>query len=175
MAFTLEQQKKIDLVRIYCGDTETSPFYPVLTDEEIGSILEYRGWDVKKGISDCAIAASMQFAQMTYRERTGDIEVWNNVSLQYQKALQDLIADNNIGSLGVGLKPYFGGISWCEVGKINNNPDQVRSSLTWESHTIPMIGGASTPGQMWLDQNYANIWPQLRNPSPPYAIIVGDI
>ena len=37
-----------------------------------------------------AIAAAMQFAQMTYRERTGDIEVWNNVSIQYQKALQDL-------------------------------------------------------------------------------------
>ena len=173
MAFTLEQQKKISLTRIYIGDTSTSPFYPVLTDEEIGSILEYRGWDVKKGIRDCAISASMQFAQMTYRERTGDIEVWNNVSLQYQKALQDLINDNNILSLGVGLMPYFGGISWCEVGKINSNPDQVRNALTWESHTVPMIGGAATPGQMWLDQNYASIFPGLRAPNPPYAIIVG--
>ena len=172
MAFTLEQQKKVSLVRIYCGDTETSPFYPVLTDEEIGSILEYRGWDVKKGIRDAAISASMQFAQMTYRERTGDIEVWNNVSIQYQKALQDLIADNNIGSLGVGLMPYFGGISWCEVGKINGNPDQVRNALTWESHTIPMVGGTSTPGQMWMDQNYSKLYPMLVNSGAPYAVII---
>ena len=172
MAFTLEQQQKISLTRIYIGDTYTSPFYPVLTDEEIGSILEYRGWDVKKGIRDCAISASMQFAQMTYRERTGDIEVWNNVSLQYQKALQDLINDNNILSLGVGLMPYFGGISWCEVGKINSNPDQVRNALTWESHTIPMVGGTSTPEQMWMDQNYHKLFPMLVPNGAPYAVIV---
>lgn len=161
-AFTLEQQQKISLTRIYIGDTYTSPFYPVLTDEEIGSILEYRGWDVKKGIRDCAISASMQFAQMTYRERTGDIEVWNNVSLQYQKALQDLINDNNILSLGVGLMPYFGGISWCEVGKINSNPDQVRNALTWESHTVPQIAGATTSTQTFLDEHYKREFP----PSP---------
>ena len=172
MSYTPEQQQKIFLVRLYIADTPTSPFYQIFTDDEIGSILAYRGWNLQKAIRDCAIAASMQFAQMTYRERTGDIEVWNNVSLQYQKALQDLISDTNIGSLGVGLKPYFGGISWCEVGKISGNPDQVRSALTWESHTVPTIGGVSSPGQMWLDQNYATILPWLRNPSPPYAIVV---
>ena len=159
MAFTLEQQKKIDLVRIYIGDTETSPFYPVLTDEEIGSILEYRGWDVKKGIRDSAISASMQFAQMTYRERTGDIEVWNNVSLQYQKALQDLINDKSITTLDIGLMPYFGGISWCKVGEINSNSDQVRSSLTWDSHTVPQIAGATTSTQTFLDEHYKREFP----------------
>ena len=173
MSYTPEQEKKIMLVRLYCGDTESSPFYPIFTDEEIGAILEYRNWNLQKAIRDCAISASMQFAQMTYRERTGDIDVWNNVSLQYQKALQDLINDNNIGSLGTGLMPYFGGISWCEVGKINGNSDQVRSSLTWESHTIPQIGGAATPAQMWLDQNYKTIFPGIGNPAmPPFAIIV---
>lgn len=172
MVFTPEQQKKIDLVRIYIGDTQSSPFYQIFTDEEIGSILEYRDWNLQKAIRDCAIAASMQFAQMTYRERTGDIEVWNNVSLQYQKALQDLIDDNNILSLGNGIKPYFGGISWCEAGRINGNPDQVRSALTWESHTVPQIGGATTVGQEWLDQNYRSIFPGWNNPLVPGVIII---
>ena len=173
MAYTPEQQKKISYVRLMIGDTPSSPFYPIFEDDEIASILENYNWDVRKAVRVAAISASMQFAQMTYRERTGDIEVWNNVSLQYQKALQDLINDNSIGSLGTGLMPYFGGISWCEVGKINGNPDQVRSSLTWESHTIPQIGGAATPAQMWLDQNYKTIFPGIGNPvMPPFAIIV---
>lgn len=172
MAFTPEQEKKIYLARLYIADTETSPFYQIFTDEEIGSILEYRDWNLQKAIRDLAIAASMQFAQMTYRERTGDIEVWNNVSLQYQKALQDLINDNNILSLGNGIKPYFGGISWCEAQKINGNPDQLRSGLTWESHTIPTVGGTSTPGQMWLDQNYKSLFPGWNNPSTSAVIFI---
>lgn len=172
MAFTPEQQTKINLVRLYIGDTPSSPFYQIFTDEEIGSVLEYRGWNLQKAIRDLAIAASMQFAQMTYRERTGDIEVWNNVSLQYQKALQDLINDNNILSLGSGIMPYFGGISWCEVGKINGNPDQVRNALTWEAHTVPMLGGTSSPGQMWMDQNYSKLYPMLVPNGAPYAVII---
>lgn len=154
-----EKAKKIYAVRIFIGDTPTSPFYQIFTDEEIESVLEGYNWNLRKSIRAMAIAASMQFAQMTYRERTGDIEVWNNVSIQYQKALQDLISDTSIATLGEGLMPYFGGISWCKVGEINGNPDQVRSSLTWESHTIPLIGGATSPGQMWLDQNYSALFP----------------
>lgn len=157
--YTEQELKKIAFVRLMIGDTPTSPFYPIFEDDEIASVLENYNWDVKKAIRSMAIAASMQFSQMTYRERTGDIEVWNNVSLQYQKALQDLINDNSIGSLGTGLMPYFGGISWCEVGKINSNPDQVRSALTWESHTVPLIGAAATPEQIWLDQNYSSLFP----------------
>ena len=171
MAFTPEQQAKINLVRLYIGDTPSSPFYQIFTDEEIGSILEYRGWNLQKAIRDLAIAASMQFAQMTYRERTGDIEVWNNVSMQYQKALQDLINDNNILALGNGIMPYFGGISWCEVGKINGNPDQVRSSLTWESHTVPQIAGATTSTQTFLDEHYKREFPPSSISGVPVVIV----
>ena len=168
-----EKEKKVSTVRIFIGDTPSSPFYPIFSNEEIESVLENYNWNVKKAIRSMAIAAAMQFAQMTYRERTGDIEVWNNVSIQYQKALQDLINDNSIATLGEGLMPYFGGISWCKVGEINSNPDQVRSSLTWESHTIPLLGGATTPSQMWLDQNYKSLFPGIV-PSPPLAIVVVD-
>lgn len=153
MSYTPEQEKKISLVRLYIGDVQNSPFYPIFTDEEIGSVLEYRSWNLQRSIRDCAISASMYFAQLPSRERVDVLEEWNTVAQQYQKALQDLIDDSNILSLGNGIKPYFGGISWDEVGKINSNPDQVRSSLTWESHTIPLTAGATSPKQMWLDTN----------------------
>lgn len=171
-SYTPEQQKKIDYVRLMIGDTPSSPFYQIFTDDEIASILENYNWNVKKAIRAAAIAAAMQFAQMSYRERTGDIEVWNNVSIQYLKALEKLIDDNSIATLGEGLKPYFGGISWCEVGKINSNPDQVRNILTWESHTVPELGGAATDGQMWLDQNYKDLFPGFYGPGFPSVIIV---
>lgn len=171
MAFIPEQQSKINLTRLFCGDTVSSPFYPIFTDEEIGSILEYYNWDLKKGVRATAISASMQFAQMTYRERTGDIEVWNNVSLQYQKALQDLINDKSITTLDIGLMPYFGGISWCKVGEINNNPDQVRSSLTWESHTVPQIAGATTSTQTFLDEHYKREFPPSPISGVPVVIV----
>ena len=151
MAFTEEQQKKISLVRLYTGDVAASPFYPIFSDEEIGSILESQGWNLKKGIRWTAISASMYFAQLPSRERVDVLEEWNTVAQQYQKALQDLISDNSIGSLDNGLMPYFGGISWDEVGKIVSNPDQVRSTLTWESHTVPLAAGVASPKQVWLD------------------------
>ena len=151
MAYTEEQQKKIDLVRLYIGDVSSSPFYPIFSDDEIGSILEFRRWNVKKGIRDTAISASMYFAQLPSRERVDVLEEWNTVAQQYQKALQDLISDNSVMSLDDGIMPYFGGISWEQISKINSNPDQTRSSLTWESHTVPLAAGVASPKQEWLD------------------------
>ena len=151
MAYTEEQQKKIDLVRLYIGDVPSSPFYPIFSDDEVGSILEFRGWNVKKGIRDTAISASMYFAQLPSRERVDVLEEWNTVAQQYQKALQDLISDNSVMSLDDGIMPYFGGISWEQISKINSNPGQTRSSLTWESHTIPLSAGVASPKQEWLD------------------------
>lgn len=133
MAYTPEEEKKIQQVRLLIGDTPSSPFYPLFQDEEIGDLLALNNWDVYKAAKMAAISASFQFAQMTYRERTGDIEVWNNVSLQYMKALDNLIKDDSF-ALPRGLKPYFGGISHSVMDKYNSDIDFVRSPLTWEVH-----------------------------------------
>ena len=127
-----EKEKLVYQVRIFIGDTPTSPFYPLFQDEEIEQFLELNGWRLKPAIRMAAIAASMQFAQYTYRERTGDIEVWNNISLQYLKALQNLIDEGSVNSLPDGLKPYFGGIDWAVVSSYNADPNNVRSPLTWK-------------------------------------------
>lgn len=127
-----EKEKLVSLVRLMIGDTPTSPFYPLFQDEEIEQFLELNDWRLRPAIRMAAIAASMQFAQYTYRERTGDIEVWNNISLQYQKALQNLIDDSSTAALPDGMKPYFGGIDWEVVNSYNKDCNNVRSSLTWE-------------------------------------------
>lgn len=153
MAFTAEQQKKINLTRIYTGDIAASPFYPIFSDEEIGSILESQGWNLRKGIRWTAISASMYFAQLPSRERVDVLEEWNTVAQQYQKALKDLINDTSISSIEDGLMPYFGGVSWEKINQLNSNPDQARSTLTWESHTVPLTSGVTTPRQQWMDTN----------------------
>lgn len=139
MAYTPEEEKKIQQVRVLIGDTPSSPFYPIFQDEEIAEMLELNNWNVYRAAKTAAVAASFQFAQMTYRERTGDIEVWNNVSIQYMKALDNLIGDISY-SLPKGLKPYFGGVSWSVIDCYNNDPDYVRSPLTWEDHDCSILG-----------------------------------
>ena len=117
------------------GDTPTSPFYPLFQDEEIAELLDMNNWKLRPATRMAAIAASMQFAQFTYRERSGDIEVWNNISIQYQKALNNLINESSTAALPDGLKPYFGGIDWETVHSYNEDPNNVRSPLTWKSRT----------------------------------------
>ncbi len=129
-----EEQEVLALrVRLMIGDTASSPFYPLFQDEEILQFLEMNDWKIRPAIRMASIAASMQFAQYTYRERTGDIEVWNNISIQYQKALQNLINESSTAQLPDGLTPYFGGIDWEVVSNYNTDPNNVRSPLTWIS------------------------------------------
>ena len=126
--YTPEQIEAIKIVRLNIGDSPSSPFYPLFDDDEIATILEYNKWNVRKATRQMAIAASMNFSQMVYRERTGDIEVWNNVSIQYQKALENIIK-GSVDDYGT-LRPYFGGIDWCTVETNKLNPENVRSPLT---------------------------------------------
>ncbi len=133
---TEEQETLILQVRLMVGDSPSSPFYPLFQDEEIAQFLIMNNWKLRPAIRMAAIAASMQFAQYTYRERSGDIEVWNNISIQYQKALQTLITESGTAYLPDGLMPYFGGISWSVVKEYNKDKDNVRSTLTWPSQVV---------------------------------------
>lgn len=171
MAFTFplteEQEIKVSQVRLVIGDTSTSPFYPLFQDEEIAQFLDMNGWRVRPSIRMAAIAASMQFAQFTYRERSGDIEVWNNISIQYQKALENIIAESSTAALPDGLKPYFGGIDWQVVSAYNADTNNVRSPLTWFAHdkelrsknVIFLVTDSNTSGgtgSQWVDSYYWN-------------------
>lgn len=119
----------IDQVRILIGDVEGSPFYQLFSDEEIQFFLDQNNGNVQLAARMAAIAASFQLSGWNTRERVGDEEIWNSLSTQYLKALQNLI-ENPIESLPNGLMPWAGGISWADVCANNQNPDNVRSPLT---------------------------------------------
>lgn len=127
LQYTPEEVEKILLTRLNVGDGPNSPFYPLFSDDEVALYLRNNNWNVRKATRQLAIAASMLFSQMVYRERTGDIEVWNNVSIQYQKALENII-NGSIDDYGT-LRPYFGGIDWCTTEYNKHNPENVRSPL----------------------------------------------
>ena len=91
-----------------------------------------------------AIAASMQLAGWTSRERVGDIEVWSNLSTAYLKALENLINDSSSASIPNGLMPYASGISWADMCANNANPDNVRSPLTQIKVCDSPTGGFNT-------------------------------
>ena len=120
----------IEKIRILIGDSEGSPFYQLFTDEEIQAFLDMTGGNVMQAARLAAIAASLQLAGWSTRESVGDITVWNDLSKQYLKALENLIKDTSSATLPNGLMPYAAGISWVDVQANNNNPDNVRPALT---------------------------------------------
>lgn len=133
----------VAIVRLLIGDTPTSPFYQLFTGEEIQQFLDLNGGNVRQAARMAAIAASMQLAGWTTRERTGDVEVWSSLSTQYLKALENLINDSSAGNLPNGLMPYASGISWEDICANNANPDNVRSPLTKiKVCDTPIISGA---------------------------------
>jgi hypothetical protein len=119
----------IESVRLLIGDIPGSPFYPLYTDEQIQEFLDLSNQNIQQAARLAAISASFILAGWSTRERTGDIEVWNSLSTQYLKALENLI-NNPIQELPNGMMPYAGGISWADVCANNSNPDNVRGRLT---------------------------------------------
>jgi len=119
----------VEQVRLLIGDTPTSPFYMLFTDDEIQFFLDQNNGNVQLAARMAAISASFQLAGYNTRERVGDEEIWNSLSTQYLAALKNVI-DNPIINLPNGMMPWAGGISWSEVCANNSNPDNVRPKLT---------------------------------------------
>ena len=134
----------VEVVRLLIGDTPTSPFYQLFTDEEIQQFLDLNGGNVRQASRMAAIAASMQLAGWNTRETTGDISVWNELSTAYLKALDNFINDSSSASIPNGLMPYASGISWADMCANNANPDNVRSPLTQIKVCDSPSGGFNT-------------------------------
>ena len=134
----------VEVVRLLIGDTPTSPFYQLFTDEEIQQFLDLNSGNVRQAARMAAIAASMQLAGWNTRESTGDISVWNELSTAYLKALDNFINDSSSASIPNGLMPYASGISWVDVNTNNANPDNVRSPLTQIKVCDSPSGGFNT-------------------------------
>ena len=120
--------EKVNLVRLLIGDIPTSPFYPLFTDEQILSLLEMNGGKVILAARYAAISASFLLASTSTRERTGEIEVWNDLASNYRKALEDLLT-NTDKDIPNGLMPWAGGISRRQICEYARNPDIPRNKL----------------------------------------------
>lgn len=91
MALTPVQQ-----VRFLIGLGEGSPFYSLVSDEEIQWALDRSNGDILAAARIVAISLSFQLSGWSTRERTGDIEVWNSVSTSFMAALKNFITDPTI-------------------------------------------------------------------------------
>ena len=122
----------VEKLRLLIGDTDGSPFYPLFSDIEIQFFLDSYG-SVAEASKIAAISASFQLAAWNTRERTGDLDVWNELSKQYLKALENLIGKAGSGGTTIipnGIMPYAGGISHADVNANNANLDNVRPALS---------------------------------------------
>lgn len=126
--FTEEQEKKILLLRLLLGDVEGSPFYPILTDEEYYTLLDHYRWDVFRASRQAGYSILFYLTKVNYREKTGDIEVWNLAAMEYRKALNDYIGDRS-ANLPQDLRPWVGGVSASEMCSLAHSSDYVRHPL----------------------------------------------
>lgn len=124
-----EITEMILLVRTLIGDLPQSIFYPLLSDAEIESLLRLEKWDVKRAARRAAISAAFYLTGWSTREKSGDIEVWNDAASQYQKVLSAFLDESNANSLPYDLTPYAAGISVADICASNNDPDKARSPL----------------------------------------------
>lgn len=108
----MTDEEKIALIRLLIGDIEGSPFFPLYTDADLLKFLQMSGGNVNKAGRMAAISASMILAGWSTRERAGNIEVENNLSTNYLKALDYLIR-NPDRVIPDGLFPWFGSKNGC--------------------------------------------------------------
>lgn len=132
----------IDAVRLLIGDTVNSPFYPLFADDEIEYFLLVNYNNVRSAARMAAISAAFQLSGWSTRERTGQIEVWSSLAVQYLKAL-DYFINNPADSIPNGLMPWMGGISKSEVCENDKNPDVIQSPLNMSLDCETVCGCAT--------------------------------
>lgn len=118
----------IEQIRVLVGDTESSPFYPQLSDDQIQGLLDLSNNNIFAAARLAAISISMAIAGYSKEERTGDITVINDYARNYLRAL-DYLINSPISLIPSGLIPWAGGISKSEVCANDRNPDTVQSPL----------------------------------------------
>lgn len=125
--FTLEQD--VEYVRLLIGDTKTSPFYPVFSDDEYEMAIKRNNRDLRTAAISLAISASFQLSSWNTRERTGSIEVWSSLGTNYLKALQFFV-DNEGKRIPSGLMPWLAGTDIREECELRSDPNYPKNALT---------------------------------------------
>lgn len=105
-----------DKVRILIGLTEQSPFYEILTDEEVEWFLELADDDVIIASIEAGYAVCRYLSQINTKEKFGEVEAWNEVSKQYRSSFEIWAEDKRkLILLPKGVMPYAAGISKADL------------------------------------------------------------
>lgn len=124
-----ELDDMIQIIRVLVGDTESSMFYPLMSDEDIISMLKVERYNVLKAAKRSATTIAFLLATSNTRERIVDIDVFNEASTAYKEVLELFIKDVGNMNLPNALLPYAAGISKEDYCKSIRNPDTKRSPL----------------------------------------------
>lgn len=130
MAYTPEEQTKIDLVRLLTGTGPSSVLYELRTDDDLAKVLTSQSWNVTKASKWVALGIAAEVSSWNYREKVGSEDVWSNIGRDYQaftKTLLDQLG-KDVGS--ISISPYAGGISMSDWIDNCRNPDIIRSKLS---------------------------------------------
>lgn len=115
----------IEQVRLNVGDN--NPEFQILPDDVYEWLLTKYNSNVNRSSLDAARYILFELPKIPTRERTGQIEVWNEWANAYRRALELFIKDPNL-SLSTFM-PYAGGISKEDMYLNDIDNDNVRPEL----------------------------------------------
>lgn len=115
----------IEQVRLNVGDNNTE--FQILPDDTYQWLLDKYNNNVNRSSLDAAKYILFELTKFPTRERTGQIEVWNEWVNAYRKALELFIKDPNLTS--IIPVPYAGGISKSDMKSNDSDNDNVRPEL----------------------------------------------
>lgn len=112
-------------VRLLVGDLSND--FQILPDESYDYFLEKRNGNVNRAAIDAARCILFELTKIPTRERTGQIEVWNEWANAYRRALELFIKNPDL-SLST-IVPYAGGISKSDMKSNDMDNDNVRPGV----------------------------------------------
>lgn len=108
-------------IRIELGDT--SPEFPIMSDDEYRYFLDKNDWSIRRASLDAARSMLMKLSMRT--DESVDIFSIKNTSAakQFMQALQLYISNPDLNPIYQNIMPYAGGISKSDMVQNDNNPD----------------------------------------------------
>ncbi len=115
----------IEQVRLNVGDNNAE--FQILPDDTYQWLLDKYSNNVNRSSMDAARFILFELTKFPTRERTGQIEVWNEWVNAYRKALELFIKDPNL-TVMIPV-PYAGGISKDDMYLNDSDNDNVRPAI----------------------------------------------
>lgn len=112
----------IEQVRLAVGDNGSD--FQILPDDTYEWLLNKYNNNVNRSSLDAARYILFELTKFPTRERTGQIEVWNEWVNAYRKALELFLKDPTLQPFV--LMPYAGGISKSDMYLNDSEDDNVR-------------------------------------------------